>query len=569
MLKERVFVLTEDEYRFINLLDTHFKNIEVHQDINSLIGRINHFNSVEKNNNLFILFIEFYLLEQTTLLLNQELDSLHYILISFSSNDVLNISRYNNLFEFINLSENYNFDFLFKKITSEINNKNKISLLQSEVKEFYEIGKSLSSEKDTLKLFDMIINSSMNLTSSDAGTMYLVVDKSTGKWSTIDNNSNNDSKLLKFAIAKNTSIKVQFEESLTPITKESIFGYTILTGQSIRIDDVYNATEKADYIHNRSFDIKAGYKTKSILSIPMMDYDNKIMGVIQLINKKRYNDEVIDYTNDDSLNNIIPFDYTDELIMNSLAGQAAVALENNLLYSELQEILKSYKKQNEQLLFLSRKVLKAHEEERRRIAREIHDGPAQSTANLSLKVDIGKKFLQKNDIASGLLELDSIKKDLQATIKEIRTIIYDLKPSYLENGLIAALDNRLSLFRENTGIDVIFNLNGDDTKVEYYVSTTIYRIVQEIFSNIAKHANATRVWFNFHIFEKEILFRISDDGKGFDLINNINDPKKKLEGGFGLEGIKERLQLVNGTININSALGEGTNIEIKIPLVDK
>lgn len=569
MLKERVFVLTEDEYRFINLLDTHFKNIEVHQDINSLIGRISYFNSVEKNNNLFILFIEFSLLEQTTLLLNQELDSLHYILISFSSKEILNISRYNNLFEFINLSENYNFDFLFKKITSEINNKNKISLLQSEVKEFYEIGKSLSSEKDTLKLFDMIINSSMNLTSSDAGTMYLVVDKNTGKWSTIDNNSNNDSKLLKFAIAKNTSIKVQFEESLTPITKESIFGYTILTGQSIRIDDVYNATEKADYIHNRSFDIKAGYKTKSILSIPMMDYDNKIMGVIQLINKKRYNDEVIDYTNDDSLNNIIPFDYTDELIMNSLAGQAAVALENNLLYSELQEILKSYKKQNEQLLFLSRKVLKAHEEERRRIAREIHDGPAQSTANLSLKVDIGKKFLQKNDISSGLLELDSIKKDLQATIKEIRTIIYDLKPSYLENGLIAALDNRLSLFRENTGIDVIFNLNGDDTKVEYYVSTTIYRIVQEIFSNIAKHANATRVWFNFHIFEKEILFRISDDGKGFDLINNINDPKKKLEGGFGLEGIKERLQLVNGTININSALGEGTNIEIKIPLADK
>ena len=95
----------------------------------------------------------------------------------------------------------------------------------------------------------------------------------------------------------------------------------------------------------------------------MKDNENNVSGVIQLINKKRNFDTVIDYTSKNCIDNILPYEYTDELIMNSLAGQAAVALQNNILSSEMEKLLQEYMQQNEQLFILSKKVLISHEEE--------------------------------------------------------------------------------------------------------------------------------------------------------------------------------------------------------------
>jgi len=256
-----------------------------------------------------------------------------------------------------------NIDFYFSKLRHEISQKNKISFLQYEVTEFYEIGKSLSSQKDTMKLFEMIIRSSMNLTSSDAGTLYLVVDKDTGLWSSVQNNCY-ENKLLKFVIAKNFSMDLRLEASTSPITKKSIFGYTVITGKSLRIENAYDIDPNADYRHDSSYNASTGYITKSILSIPMIGHQNNILGVIQLINKKKSRDQRLDFSDPQVFNQIIPYDETDELLMNSIGGQAAVALENNLLYREMQNLLNIYKEQNETLTYLSRKVLKAHEEER-------------------------------------------------------------------------------------------------------------------------------------------------------------------------------------------------------------
>lgn len=446
-------------------------------------------------------------------------------------------------------------------------NENEILFYESQLKEFYEIGQALSSEKDTLRLLDLIISKCMDLTASDAGTIYLVVEAETGNQSFIKGNQS-QGKLLKFTITKNRSIPVQVKESLLPISPESICGYTAITGLPLIIDDAYAISGKEKYRHNKSFDQVSGYVTKSVLSVPMKTHEDKIMGVIQLINKKKPGITKLDFTLKNKLENIICYDYRDELVITSLAGQAAVALENSLLYREMGNLLQNYKEQNKQLEVLNRNVLKAHEEERRRIGREIHDGPAQSLVSLSLELEICKKLLQMGDYAKVAAHLNSLDENVKAATKEIRMVIYDLKPSYLEEGLIKALQNHVAMFSEKTGIKVDFCVSDFWIDLEYYFASTVYRIIQEALTNILKHANADKVEIKIDYKNDVLVLIIKDNGKGFDPKLLPDKKKDRSEGGFGLEGMRERVRLLKGSMNINSRPGAGTEIILSIPLAD-
>lgn len=571
MLKTNVCIITDRKEKYVNfieILKQHFDGLKVYCSKNDFVDSISreYLDCCSAATSLLVLFVEFSFLSSMSDFLNKRLPPSNYILVIFNSGACPQLSSYKNVFELINTdSAEFYADFFISKLQEEISSRSKFLLLQFEVRKFYEIGKSLSSEKDTMKLFEMIIESSLNLTSSDAGTIYLVIDRKNGNWSSIRNNNFSD-KQLKFVIARNSSMDIKLEASTSEIFKESISGYTVITGRPLRINDAYNLDPVLDYHHDRSYDQASGYVTKSMLCIPMKDHENNVMGVIQLINKKKYMQEKLDMANENSLKNIIPYDYEDELIMNSLAGQAAVALENNLLYRDMRSILESYKIQNSQLEFLSRKILRAHEEERKRIAREIHDGPAQSIVNLSLKLELCKKYLQIKNLEKLSDELISLSSSIKSVTKEIRTIIYDLKPSYLEDGLIKALENHFSIFSENTNINVAFSISGDDGKIEYYMTSTIYRIVQEAFTNIYKHAEATKVNVRLEIDENSLFLTIVDNGKGFDVSALEKKNNRRLESGFGLEGIKERLELISGNIAIKSWPGHGTQLTINVPL---
>lgn len=443
--------------------------------------------------------------------------------------------------------------------------ENRILFYDSQLKEFYEIGQALSSEKDTLKLLDLIITNSMDLTSSDAGTIYLVVDEATGNPSFIKGNQR-QGKILKFTITKNRSIAVEAEENKLPISPQSICGYTAFTGLPLIIDDAYAIPAKEKYCHNKTFDWAMGYLTKSVFSVPMKTREDKIMGVIQLINKKKPGIAKLDFTQKSARDNIISFDYRDELMIASLAGQAAVALENSLLYRQMEGLLKSYKAQNAQLEILNRNVLKAHEEERKRIAREIHDGPAQSLVNLSLEIEICKKYLQMGKVEKAVECLVNLDENVKAATKEIRMVIYDLRPSFLEEGLLKALLNYVNTFKEKTGIQIEFEAPEFEIKFEYYFASTIYRILQEALTNIYKHANAQRVKIVLDCEDDNLILLIKDDGNGFDLTTLPDKKRKRSESGFGLEGMKERVELLKGSMSINSKPGEGTEINLSIPL---
>lgn len=476
------------------------------------------------------------------------------------------IADYSNLFEIIYTdSDPVKMKFIISKIETEIRNRKILLKLKSEASEFYDIGRSLSEEKDTLILFEKIINTSIRLTSSDAGTLYLVVDEREKSWSYIENGVA-AGKLLKFVIAKNLSIDVKLQESVSPILNTSIFGHSAITGKPLRIEDVYSPVPGVDYKHDRSFDLTTGYRTKSMLCIPMKDHNDNVMGVIQLINKKQDRNLPLHFPDPGSGNKIIPYDYADELLMNALAGQAAVALENNLLYREMAKLLSNYKQQNERLKFLSLKVLKAHEEERKRIAREIHDGPAQLSSSLAMKLEICRKLYSMGKLEEFNDELAKLGDGLRSTAGEIRTIIYGLKPASLDSGLIAALRGYIHLFEEHTGIEVKYIVRGSDEKLEYYLTSTLYRIVQEALSNVHKHANASRATVRLTISDELLKLNVNDNGQGFDVRSEYNK-KKTLEGGFGLEGIRERVEIVNGAIKITSRLQRGTQIAVSVPLV--
>lgn len=570
MLNKNVFVAIADNESysiFLEDLKKEYDNVQLFYQKESLIKSIEFLshNQSYLDNNIFIIFSETEFIRDISKYLKENLDDLNYVFICLTEKKHPSIDSCVNLFDYIQVHSSDFDKVLFKnRLNSEVLNKTRITALKVQTREFYEIGKLLSSERDIFKLFDMIINTSLKITHADAVTLYLVADKHTEEWSSIKNGDYQD-KLMKFVISKNMSINTNLQSFTTMITKKSIYGYTAINGKALRIDNTNNISSEMEYTHDNSFDMKTGYKTISMLSVPMKDRDNNVTGIIQLINKKRDTNPV-DYRGSDWIEKIIPFDYFDELTMNSIAGQAAVALENNFLYKNINQLLGKYVEQNEKLTLLSSKILKAHEEERNRIAREIHDGPAQSVACLALKLELCKKLLQMESYDKLPKELDKLGLDIKATVTEIRTIIYDLKPTYLDDGLFVALENHINIFRDNSELDLKYITTGIDTHIEYYIGSSIFRIMQEALTNIIKHAKAKNVRVSIEVVENELCLNISDDGKGFD-VSTINQPKHvAIERGFGIEGMKERVELINGSISINSTINKGTTISIKVPL---
>lgn len=567
MQKQNILIVTENEYGLRELAGQVREQLGL-PSVHSLSGFLEdvfpELCSEAADTSLLLLFADSGSVEIISRQLQKQFSADRYLLVSVGNGREGELASVPDLFDWVDPGAGSGNLLLFRRLRNEVAARQRIAYLQSEVAEFYEIGKSLSSEKDTLLLFEKIINSSIRLTSSDAGTIFLVVDRS-GSWSTIKDGQYGD-KLLKFAITRNISRDIELQASTAEITRESIFGYTVITGKPLRIDNAYEIPPTCDYRLNQSYDRSTGYVTRSILTVPMKDHANNVMGVIQLINKKKHRDRVLDFSSPESMNTIIPYDYSDELIMNSLAGQAAVALENNLLYRETDRLLDIYRQQNQELERLSRKILKAHEEERKRIAREIHDGPAQSIVNLSLKLELCKKFYQLQDEERLNTGFNDLNAGIRSAAKEIRTIIYDLKPSYLEDGIIQALENHFEIFMQNTGIQVDFTHPADSVQLEYYLTSTLYRIVQEAFSNIARHAGATKASVELRVTEDMLVLEIADNGKGFDTQILKSGNLRSLKGGFGMEGMIERVELVKGTIAIDSEPGKGTRIEIRVPV---
>ena len=180
----------------------------------------------------------------------------------------------------------------------------KVQNRTNELRELNDIGIALSAEHDPDVLLNMILDKSREITKADAGSLYLVEKV---KDSIEDEKNYFADKQLRFKLAQCDTVSIDFTESIMPIHKKSIAGHVALTGQVFNIRDVYQLSDDCEFQHNRSFDESVGYRTKSMLVIPMKNHKNEIIGVLQLINrKKNFNSRLI---SENVINNeIIEFD---------------------------------------------------------------------------------------------------------------------------------------------------------------------------------------------------------------------------------------------------------------------
>ena len=216
--------------------------------------------------------------------------------------------------------------------------KQKLQFQNQELRQLNDIGIALSAERDPDALLDMILKKSREITNSDAGSLYLVEIKDDVAE---DGTNYFANKQLRFKLAQNDSVKISFKESVMPIEKKSAAGYVALTNNFLNISDVYKLSADSQFSHNRSFDDATGYRTKSMLVMPMKNHKDEIIAVLQLINRKKNWDARL--SSDANINQqVIPFDEKCVDLASSLASQAAISIENNRLYEDIKELFEGF-----------------------------------------------------------------------------------------------------------------------------------------------------------------------------------------------------------------------------------
>ena len=207
--------------------------------------------------------------------------------------------------------------------------KRELKKARSALRELSKVGMALMSERDPAQLFDLILGQARALTISDAGSLYLV-------------ETDGADRVLHFLHSQNDTLPDL--PSLTfklPLDQHSIAGYAATTGKPLVLEDVYELPVAMPFSHNRAFDEKHGYRAKSMLVVPMIDHRDRVVGVLQLINRKRGASAKI-RTDADSDEWVLPYTEREVAIVSSLAGQAAVSIENGQLYQDIENLFAGF-----------------------------------------------------------------------------------------------------------------------------------------------------------------------------------------------------------------------------------
>ena len=201
-------------------------------------------------------------------------------------------------------------------------------------------------------------------------------------------------------------------------------------------------------------------------------------------------------------------------------------------------------------------------EERQRLARDLHDSVTQSIYSLTLFARSSREAAEDGDMALLTNNLLEIENSALHTLQEMRLLLYELRAPLLEHeGLAQALDTRLNLVERRTGFQVNYEVNLTPQKLPYTTELELYRLAIEALNNITKHAVARKIAVDLQAANGQVYLKIIDDGCGFDLARATN--------GFGLHGMRERVDRLGGTLNIISAPGQGTKITVKVDLIDE
>jgi signal transduction histidine kinase len=239
-------------------------------------------------------------------------------------------------------------------------------------------------------------------------------------------------------------------------------------------------------------------------------------------------------------------------ILEIIGRQAMVAMQNALLYREL-EVEKE-------------RMLEIQEEARKKLARDLHDGPTQSVAAIAMRVNFARRLIER-DVSSSAEELFKIEDLARRTTKEIRHMLFTLRPLVLEtSGLIPALESMAEKMTETYNQNVSLEAGKDAIDdMEMSKQGIVFYIVEEAVNNARKHAEAEHVWIRLKkVQEGIVLVEIQDDGVGFNI--GAVDSDYENRGSLGMVNMRERAEMINGALQVDSEEGKGTRIRVWIPL---
>jgi signal transduction histidine kinase len=238
-------------------------------------------------------------------------------------------------------------------------------------------------------------------------------------------------------------------------------------------------------------------------------------------------------------------------LLSSVANQAMIAMQNAQLFDDLARE--------------KERMTEALEEARKKLARDLHDGPTQSVGAITMRVNFARRLMERDPKAASD-ELFRVEELARRTCKEMRQMLFTLRPLVLEsNGLIAALEHLAKQAQENYGQSVIVEANPHAVdELELGKQNVLFYVAEEAINNSRKHAEATHVWVRVKCRDDVIFLEIKDDGVGFDL-KALEDGYEE-RGSLGMINMHERAEIVNGVFKIDTGKGKGTTVKLAVPL---
>ncbi len=204
-------------------------------------------------------------------------------------------------------------------------------------------------------------------------------------------------------------------------------------------------------------------------------------------------------------------------------------------------------------------LVNAQETERQRLSRQIHDGPAQALSNFILQTEIAMRLMDV-DTAQARDELNNLKTSAMGTFQKVRNFIFELRPMMLDDlGLVPTVRRYSDAFKEQSGLDINISVTGSERRLEPYLEVMLFRAIQELLGNAARHSQATSVKIMLDLGEDRVRVSVDDNGRGF-------DPDTVLQSNsLGLKLIRERAEMLGGNFEVDSSIGKGARISFAVP----
>jgi two-component system sensor histidine kinase DegS len=208
-------------------------------------------------------------------------------------------------------------------------------------------------------------------------------------------------------------------------------------------------------------------------------------------------------------------------------------------------------------------MIQAQESERQKLSRQMHDGPAQALSNFILQTEIALRLFEV-DQEQARQELNELKGAASSTFQQVRDFIFDLRPMMLDDlGLVPTIKRYVENFAEKSSLDVSVTVTGSESRLETYLEVVVFRAVQELLTNASLHAQATQIKVQLDISEHEVRASIEDDGRGF-------EPQAlPEEAELSVKAIRERVEMLGGKFEVDSAVGQGSRFAISLPAEKK